>query len=105
MSTSKKFEPFNLKKPINTKSIQITIWIKLNTIALLKFNSNNAYWYIATSIVEYIGLPPRAITIAKLRKHNEKIIENIVNKFSFITGISNFIILPKYDNLIDLEIS
>ena len=81
------------------------IWIKLNRIALLKFNSNNAYWYIATSRVEFIGPPPKAITIAKLKKHNEKIIENTVNKFCFIIGSSNFIMFPKYDNLIDLEIS
>ena len=38
--------------------------------------------------------PPSAITIAKLKKHNEKIIEKTVNRFCFIIGSSNFIILP-----------
>ena len=50
---------------------------------------------MATSIVEYIGPPPKVITIAKLKKHKENIIENTVNKFCFKIGISNLIILPK----------
>ena len=105
ISISKKFEPFNLKKPINTKNKQIVIWIKLNIIALLKFNSNKAYWYIATSIVEYIGPPPKAITIAKLKKHKEKITEKTVNKFCFMIGISNLYIFAKKPRFKEFDIS
>ena len=60
---------------------------------------------MATSKVEFCGLPPRAITIAKLRKHNEKIMENTVNKFCFIIGYSSLIILPIKDKLRVFEIS
>ena len=102
---SKKLDPFNLKNPINTKNRHIHIWIKLRIMALSKFNSNRAYWYIATSSVEFFGPPPSAITIAKLKKHNEKIIEKIVKRFCFIIGSSNFMIFPIIDKLKVLEIS
>ena len=42
-----------------------------------------------------MGLPPSAITIAKLKKHREKIIEKTANKLCLIIGISNLKILPK----------
>ena len=84
--------------------IQIMIWIKLNITALLKFKSNKAYWNIATSKVEFLGLPPSAITIAKLKKHREKIIEKTANKLCLIIGISNLKILPKKLKFIDSEI-
>ena len=54
---------------------------------------------MATSNVEFLGPPPSAITIAKLKKHNEKIIEKTVNRFCFIIGNSNLIILPMTDIL------
>ena len=102
---SKYFEPFILLKPMKIKIEQIKICIKLKNIALLKFNSNNANWYIATSIVEFNGLPPNTITIAKLRKHSENIIEKTENKFCFIIGISNLIIFPKKVKFKELDIS
>ena len=85
--------------------MHIKIWIKLSSIALLKFKSNRAYWNIATSNVEFLGLPPSAITIAKLKKQRENIIEKTANKLCFIIGNSNFKIFPKKLRFIDSEIS
>ena len=60
----------------------------LNIIALLKFNSNIADWYMATSSVEFLGPPPNAITIAKLRKQRTNIIEKTDIMFCFNIGHS-----------------